>query len=210
MQKINGQVVFSASDLVHFLDCEHLTSLDLIDLDKPLQRADDDAQEQLVQKKGFEHEARRLQSLQRAGVRVRDLKAESRGMDESIQATAEAMRKGAETIYQTCLRTGPFLSYADFLRRVNQSAHAVSPGPAKYAPQEAPHTIGCCNASVEPCRPEAMTLPEITAAHYLGQIPCSLHRIIHAPFISEREVRTIHFHNAFFWCVCYPTLGNIY
>lgn len=31
----------SASDLVNFLECGHLTSLDLIDLDTPLPRAQD-------------------------------------------------------------------------------------------------------------------------------------------------------------------------
>ena len=43
MQKIATEVLFSASDLVNFLDCEHLTALDLIDLATPLPRpADDD------------------------------------------------------------------------------------------------------------------------------------------------------------------------
>jgi hypothetical protein len=52
MQRIHGQLIFSATDLVHFLECEHLASLDLTDLETPLPRAEDDAQARLIQKKG--------------------------------------------------------------------------------------------------------------------------------------------------------------
>ena len=42
MQSWNGTTLYSASDLVGFLECEHSTTLALMDLATPLQRATDD------------------------------------------------------------------------------------------------------------------------------------------------------------------------
>jgi hypothetical protein len=42
MQTRNGTTLFSATDLVGFLECEHVTTLGLSDLVTPLQRAEDD------------------------------------------------------------------------------------------------------------------------------------------------------------------------
>jgi len=126
MQKVKGTLLFSASDLTNFLDCRHLTTLDLKNLKTPLPKADDDAQTKLVQEKGFEHEERYLNLLMNAGVRVADLKSESQDSDESVRATIDAMKQGFEIIYQACLRSEPFLGYADFLRRVERPSRLGS------------------------------------------------------------------------------------
>ena len=39
MQKIKDTIYYSASDIVNFLECEHLTALDLINLETPLPQA---------------------------------------------------------------------------------------------------------------------------------------------------------------------------
>ena len=57
MQKINGITLYSASDVVNFLDCEHLTTLDLINLETPLPQTEDDEETLLYQSKGIAHEA---------------------------------------------------------------------------------------------------------------------------------------------------------
>jgi hypothetical protein len=36
VQKRDEEILYSASDLVNYLECEHLTALDLIDLETPL------------------------------------------------------------------------------------------------------------------------------------------------------------------------------
>lgn len=118
MQKQNSQLVFSASDLVNFLECEHLTSLDLINLETPLPRAKDDEQAKLIQDKGFAHEAGYLEHLRKAAGRVIDLSGFKGSLDEAAVATLQAMREGADVIFQATLRDGPFIGYADFLRRV--------------------------------------------------------------------------------------------
>jgi hypothetical protein len=55
MQKRDGKILFSASDLVNYLECEHLTALDLRDLETPLPRAAADDQARLIQEKGYAH-----------------------------------------------------------------------------------------------------------------------------------------------------------
>lgn len=57
LQKINNNIVFSASDLTYFAECEHRTWLDRLNLDEPMEKAEDDEQSKLVQNKGFKHEA---------------------------------------------------------------------------------------------------------------------------------------------------------
>lgn len=67
MQKRGGEVLFSAGDVVAFLECEHATTLALTDLETPLPRAEDDASLELIQQKGFAHEAGFLSSLKSKG-----------------------------------------------------------------------------------------------------------------------------------------------
>ena len=63
MQLRNGKVLYSAGDLVSFLECGHATTLALADLQTPLPRAKDDESLQLIQDKGFAHESAYLSSL---------------------------------------------------------------------------------------------------------------------------------------------------
>ena len=56
MQKINNLIYYSASDIVNFLECEHLTALDLINLETPLPQTEDDDEAILYQQKGIAHE----------------------------------------------------------------------------------------------------------------------------------------------------------
>jgi uncharacterized protein len=41
MQKLSAGTLFSASDLVNFAACSHLTHVDLINLETPLEKAAD-------------------------------------------------------------------------------------------------------------------------------------------------------------------------
>ncbi len=119
MQKIHGNKLYSASDLVNFLECEHLTTLDLVNLDTPLPKAEDDEQAELIQKKGLEHEARYLQDLQESGVSVFDAKASGQSIAAAAAATKRAMAEGIPVIFQGCLHSPEFVGYVDFLRRVD-------------------------------------------------------------------------------------------
>ena len=87
MQKINGSHLYSASDLVNFLECSHLTALDLINLETPLPKAEDDEQARLIQKKGFEHEAQYLADLKDSGLNVVDVKTQGQSIEDAVKAT---------------------------------------------------------------------------------------------------------------------------
>ncbi|MDP2109201.1 MAG: TM0106 family RecB-like putative nuclease [Thiobacillus sp.] len=117
MHKCDDAISFSASDLVGFLECPHRTTLDLINLDTPLDRAAPDEQVELIQDKGFAHEASYLDSLRTGSVRLIELSSSS-GFAENLAATRNAMTEGADIIFQAALAHNAFMGYADFLRRI--------------------------------------------------------------------------------------------
>jgi uncharacterized protein len=118
MQKNEKQILYSASDIVNFLECEHLTTLDIIDLDTPLSRTEDDDQAKLIQAKGFAHEADFVARLKERHGSFIDIAQGNGGLDHQVQTTLDAMRAGVEIIYQATLRDRCYVGHADFLRRV--------------------------------------------------------------------------------------------
>ena len=114
MYKRNDALTCSASDLVGFLECPHRTTLDLIDLDTPLERAKADEQVELIQDKGFAHEAGYLDSLRARGGKLVELSSKG-NFAENIAATRAAMASGADIIFQAAFANGSFMGYADFL-----------------------------------------------------------------------------------------------
>ena len=126
MQRRNNKTIYSASDLVNFLECAHLTSLDLTNLETPLPKAEDDEQAKLIQKKGLEHEAKYLSDLKGTELTVVDVKTQGQSIEDAVKATREAMSEGAHVIFQGCLRSSDFIGYVDFLRRVERPSHLGS------------------------------------------------------------------------------------
>ena len=118
MQKRDGVVIFSASDLVNYLECEHLTTLDLVDLETPLPRTDDSDEAKLIQAKGYAHEAEFLTELKKQHARIIDIAANGGTLAQKVEATARAMHEGYDIIFQATLQDGCFIGYADFLRKV--------------------------------------------------------------------------------------------
>jgi uncharacterized protein len=118
MQKCGGEILYSASDLVGYLECEHLTTLDLVNLVTPLQKTEDDDQAKLIQAKGFAHEADFLELLRARHATLIDISATDRSLTQKIEATLQAMRDGYEIIFQATLQDGCLIGHADFLRKV--------------------------------------------------------------------------------------------
>lgn len=73
MQKIKETIYYSASDIVYFLKCEHLTALDLNNLETPLTQAEDDEQAILFQQKGIAHEGAYVDQLKNSVVSLVDV-----------------------------------------------------------------------------------------------------------------------------------------
>ncbi|HEY1287050.1 MAG TPA: TM0106 family RecB-like putative nuclease, partial [Burkholderiales bacterium] len=117
MYKQDARTLFSAGDLVAFLECEHATTLALQDLAAPLARAEDDASLQLIQDKGFAHEAAFLEDLKKKNLKLVELPSEG-DPAELAALTERAMREGHDVIFQAALLRPPFYGRADFLRRV--------------------------------------------------------------------------------------------
>lgn len=117
MRRYQEQLVFSASDLVTFLGCRHATVLDRRQLDVPVPVAEEDAYLKLLQEKGLEHERSYRDHLRAEGRQVVEMPNEGTLEDRTAQ-TREAMRAGADVIYQGAFFSGRWHGYADFLLRV--------------------------------------------------------------------------------------------
>jgi predicted RecB family nuclease len=128
MQSVDGQLVYSATDLVGFLECSHLPNLERAALEGHLKRPmRDDPVLDRVAKRGIEHERRFLEELEadeRAPSVVTIEEDEVLPRTERLKAGAErtlaAMRDGADVIYQAVLFDGRRLGLVDFLRRVER------------------------------------------------------------------------------------------
>ncbi len=138
MQLIDGTPVFSATGLVGYLACEHLTALERAALAGLVKRPmREDRELDVIRRRGFQHEARYLEDL-RADREVvvtidRDDEAE-RGERLRLQAeaTIAAMASGADVIYQAAFFDGRWLGYADFLLRVESPDRPSVWGPYHY------------------------------------------------------------------------------
>ena len=116
MQLRNGSLLFSASDLNHFVECEHLAWLERERAHGRLARpAGPDPTAELVAQKGHEHEAACLQALRDAGRRIVTVAAPRDDLEGGARATLDAMRAGAEVVYQAPLLGDGWLGIADFL-----------------------------------------------------------------------------------------------
>jgi predicted RecB family nuclease len=137
MQRIDGRPVYSASDLVGFLACEHLTALERAALEGLAERPNlPDPELDVLRKRGLEHERRYLEELRAAGKTVAEIQpvGEERGerLRAANAATQEAMASGVDVVYQATFFDGRWLGYADFLLRVTSFDRPSRWGPFHY------------------------------------------------------------------------------
>ncbi len=127
MQIVEGQRVYSASDLNDYLECLHLTALERRHLDGELIKPGRSESAEFLAVKGDEHERRYLQTLRESGVPITELSSRSgsslQEMRDAEVDTLAAMERGDALIYQPAFFDETFIGRADFLRRVeNPSA----------------------------------------------------------------------------------------
>jgi uncharacterized protein len=121
MRKLNGKLLFSATDLCDFAACRYITELGLQDQEQRLERAEEDAQAKLVIKKGQDHERRYLSSLEQNGYQVVHIPALLDAQpNEALASTLEYLRTGPAFAYQAFLYRDSLNGYADFLMRVER------------------------------------------------------------------------------------------
>ena len=117
MQYRNGKLIFSPTDLIAFVENEHVTWLDRYNLECPGELIRDEAagDDAMIRSAGDAHERNYVAALASEGRDIVDL----RDTPEAYYATLAAMRDGREVIYQARLELGPFAGMADFLIRVD-------------------------------------------------------------------------------------------
>jgi uncharacterized protein len=119
---IDGEVVYSSSDLNDYLACAQRIALGLRALARGEEVATDDPTMELIARKGQQHERAELARLEAAGVRVVRIDegdASLRSFRDAVDATRAAMEAGAEAIYQGAFHDGSWAGRADFLIRVD-------------------------------------------------------------------------------------------
>ncbi len=119
MQLKSGTRLYSASDICNFLECRHLTSLDLQHLVSPMEKVVESDENRLIQQKGLEHEAAYLESLRQVHGDVVDIaEGGEKSFAEKVEQTIKAMQAGVDLIFQGALQEGNYIGHADFLRKV--------------------------------------------------------------------------------------------
>lgn len=120
MQIINSEDVFSASDLVHFLECQHLTYLDLKVLRHEIRKEfETPALMKILQEKGLKHERKHLEVLKVPSQIIIEIPKGNLTLAQRAKLTEDAIKSGADVIYQAVLYRHPWQGEADFLVRIN-------------------------------------------------------------------------------------------
>ena len=128
----DGTLVVSATDLVGFLECDHLVTLEELrargELEKPIR---DDPELELVRRRGYEHEALYIEALREQGRTVVEMTLrEPRTPAELRDAEAEtlaAMRAGTDVIFQGTFFDGRWRGHPDFLLRRDDRPSDLGP-----------------------------------------------------------------------------------
>lgn len=135
MQKYQNTILYSASDLCHFIECAHLSALDIRNLTDKLSKTEDSEDAKLIQRKGHEHEARYLQRLTERGLHVINIQMQVQEQLANVPEaertqdtrnhlahflTEEAMKTGYDIIYQATFLHDVLIGHADFLKRVDK------------------------------------------------------------------------------------------
>jgi predicted RecB family nuclease len=125
MELVDGQLILSATDLINYLECGHLTWLDreraegLLSAEpKRLETAE------LVATKGDEHEVAYLEGLKTEyGEALVEIATDGGrpGLERAVAQTAGAIAAGAPIIFQGSFLSGQWRGHADFLRRIDRS-----------------------------------------------------------------------------------------
>jgi uncharacterized protein len=118
----DGTLVVSATDLVGYLECDHLVTLEELrargELEKPFR---DDPQLELVRKRGYAHEQAHIAQLQAQGRTVVEMQLREPRTPADLRVseaeTLAAMRAGADVIFQGTLFDGRWRGHPDFLVR---------------------------------------------------------------------------------------------
>jgi predicted RecB family nuclease len=121
MQLVANRLVFSPTDLTHFLACEYLSRLEIEVANGRVLDKYRTPEADLLAAKGDAHERSQVEQFERRGLRILRI-GETRAQfdwDANAHETQEAMIAGREVIYQGVLLGHEWRGKADFLVKVN-------------------------------------------------------------------------------------------
>jgi predicted RecB family nuclease len=128
MQRLDGRLVLSPTDLTAHQECRHLTRLDLGVAAGEWAAPDVEATEELqfIFDRGMAHEKKYLDSLKAEGRTVAEIETvfDAEGRRRAEAQTVEAMRAGFDVVYQGTFFDGAWGGQADFLLRVETPSPA--------------------------------------------------------------------------------------
>ncbi len=135
MQVHGDTIVVSASDLVGYLACDHLATLELGRAqglwERPPRREDPELA--LLQERGLAHEDAYLERQRAAGLTIHEIQLRDPQTPDELSAaeveTLDAMRRGVDVIYQATFFDGRWRGHADFLIRAAEPSEL---GPWSY------------------------------------------------------------------------------
>jgi len=124
MRSLDGQLICSATDLVGFAACRHLTGLELAAVRGEIERPRrDDPFVDLLGRRGDAHEHEVLAGYGTTDVELIAVDTRTRaGLEAAANATVAAMRAGARMIYQATFFHDGWAGHADFVERVDARA----------------------------------------------------------------------------------------
>jgi predicted RecB family nuclease len=177
--------MFSATDLIAFLGCRHATFLDRRNLGEPIPPAAEDPLLALLQQKGFAHERRYLDFLRKDGRDVVEISGRGSVADRRAE-TIQAMRAGAEVIYQGALTAGQWQGYADFLVKVpGQSAL----GAYRYEPVDTK-----LSQTAKPNHALQLSVYSMLLAAEQGAAPEHMHIVLGDERVISLRVADLHYY----------------
>src|SRR5665213_2771113 len=118
MKKTLTGIIYSATDFSNFLECEHLSMLDRLALDEPMERTESDEMGEIMKSRGIALEKEIAKRLKKKHKTFVDINQMGKSTLEKMAATRKAMEGGIEIIYQAALYEDDLGGFADFLRRV--------------------------------------------------------------------------------------------
>jgi predicted RecB family nuclease len=192
LRSVDGVTVFSPTDLVGFLDCDHAIRLDMAAFAKLVHRpVRPDEELQLLIDKGLEHERRYLDHLRAQGLGVTVIEQEDRssaGLLGARDRTLEAMRRGDEVIYQATFVEDGWSGQADFLRRVDRPGRPSRLGPWVYEPEDTKLALSAKASALL----QLLTYARMIAA-VQGELPELVHVVLGRSEVTRATFRTADF-----------------
>ncbi|MBA3347189.1 MAG: TM0106 family RecB-like putative nuclease, partial [Actinobacteria bacterium] len=148
MQLRGDNLLFSPSDLNDFVECEHLTVLELWRIRGDFEyTASPNPAAELVKEKGLRHEDAFLARLAAEGKTVAkiELDEERWDLERAAADTLAAMQAGVDVVYQATMLEGGWRGFADFLFRVEGASDLGSwhyePADTKLARHVKPYFV---------------------------------------------------------------------